>query len=193
MYERDMGNNRAKINSKVLLSLYSIWAFQSASIYTQIIWTAFASFQKKLPGPILPDFFFFFLLLPFSTLSVYSKLQHRLIESVILNQNYYSSLDMFRSIIQSTCQNSKRFYSTPAYTVMRTTNKGLPVYSEYKNGGTRLLTIIRRIQGDSNALVKDLVADFPAAEVNINPKTQHVIIKGHHVNELKEWLILKGF
>lgn len=100
---------------------------------------------------------------------------------------------MFRSIIQSACQSSKRFYSTPAYTIKRTTNKGLPVYSEYKNGGTRLLTIVRRIEGDSNALIKDINADFPEAVVSLNPKTQHVTIKGHHVNEIKEWLITKGF
>lgn len=100
---------------------------------------------------------------------------------------------MFRSIIQSTCQINKRFYSTPAYFVARTTNKGLPVYSEYKNGGTRLLTIVRRIEGDSNALIKDLNTDFPEAVVSLNQKTQHVVIKGHHVNEIKEWLISKGF
>jgi translation initiation factor 1 (eIF-1/SUI1) len=100
---------------------------------------------------------------------------------------------MFRSIVQSACQNSKRFYSTPAYFVARTTNKGLPVYSEYKNGGTRLLTVVRRIEGDSNALIKDINTDFPEAIVRLNPKTQHVVIKGHHVNEIKEWLISKGF
>ncbi|KAI8390249.1 mitochondrial large subunit ribosomal protein-domain-containing protein [Blakeslea trispora] len=100
---------------------------------------------------------------------------------------------MLRSIAQSTFQSTKRFYSTPAYTIARTTNKGLPVYSEYKNGNTRLLTIIRRIQGDSNALAKDLVNDFPEAVVQVKPTTQHVVIKGHHVNEIKEWLISKGF
>ena len=100
---------------------------------------------------------------------------------------------MFRSIVQSVCQNSKRYYSTPAYTIVRTSNKGLPVYSDTKNGGTRILTVIRRIEGDSNALIKDINADFPEAVVTLNQRTQHVVVKGHHVNELKEWLILKGF
>jgi translation initiation factor 1 (eIF-1/SUI1) len=100
---------------------------------------------------------------------------------------------MFRSIVQSTCQINKRFYSTPAYVVSRTVNKGLPVYSDYKNGGTRLLTIVRRVEGDASALMKDLNADFPEAVISINAKTQHVVIKGHHVNEIKEWLISKGF
>ncbi|KAI8081925.1 mitochondrial large subunit ribosomal protein-domain-containing protein [Gilbertella persicaria] len=100
---------------------------------------------------------------------------------------------MLRLFSQISLQNSKRFYSTPAYSVSRTTNKGLPVYSEYKNGGTRLLTIIRKIQGDSNALAKDITTDFPEAVVQVNATTQHVVIKGHHVNEIKEWLINKGF
>ncbi|KAI8876027.1 hypothetical protein K501DRAFT_262856 [Backusella circina FSU 941] len=100
---------------------------------------------------------------------------------------------MFRSITQATLQNTKRFYSTPAYSVSRTTNKGLPVYSDFKNGRTRFLTIIRKVQGDSSALLKDISADFPEAVAHVNPKTQHVVIKGHHVNEVKEWLIAKGF
>ncbi|KAI9480882.1 MAG: mitochondrial large subunit ribosomal protein-domain-containing protein [Benjaminiella poitrasii] len=100
---------------------------------------------------------------------------------------------MLRPIVQLAYQNSKRFYSVPAYSVARTVNKGLPVYSDYKNGGTRLLTVIRKVQGDSTALMKDISTDFPEAVVRINPRTQHVIIKGHHVNEVKEWLIHKGF
>ncbi|ORE11874.1 hypothetical protein BCV72DRAFT_283679 [Rhizopus microsporus var. microsporus] len=87
----------------------------------------------------------------------------------------------------------KRLYSTPSYFVSRTSSKGLPVYSEYKNGRTNLSTIVRRIKGDSNALVNDLKKDFPEAVAEVNPTTQNVIIKGHHVNEIKEWLMMKGF
>ncbi|CEP10501.1 hypothetical protein [Parasitella parasitica] len=102
-------------------------------------------------------------------------------------------MSLSRLFTISAIQTSKRFYSTPTYFVSRTTNKGLPVYSEYKNGGTRLLTIVRRIKGDANALIKDINADFPEAVVSLNAKTQQVVIKGHHVNEIKEWLINKGF
>lgn len=99
---------------------------------------------------------------------------------------------MLRSFIQQVSQN-KRFYSTPAYTIARTVNKGLPVYSDIKNGGTRYLTIIRRIEGDPTALMKDILADFPLAEVSVKSNTQQVVIKGQYVNEIKEWLIVKGF
>ncbi|KAI8974938.1 ribosomal protein L49/IMG2 [Pilobolus umbonatus] len=88
---------------------------------------------------------------------------------------------------------SKRLYSTPAYHIERTANRGLPVYSDYKNGGTRVLTIVRRIKGDSKALLDDIKVDLPELEGSINPATQHVVIKGQCVNDIKEWLILKGF
>ncbi|KAI8641260.1 mitochondrial large subunit ribosomal protein-domain-containing protein [Parasitella parasitica] len=109
-----------------------------------------------------------------------------------LIQSFYV-MSLLSFFTQSANHTSKRFYSTPAYFVSRTINKGLPVYSEYKNGGTRLLTVVRRIEGDANALIKDINADFPEAVVSLNTKTQHVVIKGHHVNEVKEWLINKGF
>ncbi|KAI7899493.1 mitochondrial large subunit ribosomal protein-domain-containing protein [Cokeromyces recurvatus] len=98
-----------------------------------------------------------------------------------------------RSIVQSAHHNIKRYYSAPAYFVSRTVNKGIPVYTDYKNGGTRLLTVIRKVQGDSLALMEDLQADFPEAEITRNYRTRHVLIKGNHVNEIKEWLIAKGF
>ncbi|KAI8977501.1 ribosomal protein L49/IMG2 [Mycotypha africana] len=87
----------------------------------------------------------------------------------------------------------KRFYSTPSYFVQRTTNKGLPVYTDYKNGGTRVLTVIRKVQGDTAALMKDIQKDFPEAVMQINHRTQHLFIKGRCMNEMKEWLISKGF
>lgn len=101
---------------------------------------------------------------------------------------YIYKLFMLRTFL---CQ--KRLYSTPSYFVSRTSSKGLPVYSEYKNGRTNLSTIVRRIKGDANALVNDLKKDFPEAVAEVNPITQNVIIKGHHVNEIKEWLMIKGF
>lgn len=101
---------------------------------------------------------------------------------------------MFRTIVKlANTQNNRRLYTAPAYSVARTINKGIPVYATNKLGGTRLETVIRKVQGDSNALMKDLLTDFPDAQVKVNSRTQNVVMKGHHVNELKEWLIRKGF
>lgn len=80
--------------------------------------------------------------------------------------------------------------------VARTSNQSLPVYSEIKNGGTQQLTIIRRIQGDAEALKTEMAALFPDAPKNhikVNPTNNHIIIKGLYVNELKQWLANKGF
>ncbi|KAI8381332.1 ribosomal protein L49/IMG2 [Radiomyces spectabilis] len=103
---------------------------------------------------------------------------------------------MFRSWIQ-VC--GRRLYSTeatPSYFVSRTANKGLPVYSEFKNGGTQQLTIIRRIEGNAEALKNEILPLFPDApkdHIRINPTNNHIIIKGVYVNEIKEWLVNKGF
>ncbi|KAJ9061865.1 54S ribosomal protein img2, mitochondrial [Entomophthora muscae] len=62
---------------------------------------------------------------------------------------------------------SSPFIKTPSevctlpYFVRRTKFLSLPVYTEYRNAGTRLLTVIRRIQGDPQQLVADLQTSFP--------------------------------
>ncbi|KAI7862219.1 mitochondrial large subunit ribosomal protein-domain-containing protein [Spinellus fusiger] len=43
------------------------------------------------------------------------------------------------------------------YFISRTSNKELPVYTEIRNGGTRQLTIIRRIEGDAEALKNEIL------------------------------------
>ncbi|KAI9303471.1 mitochondrial large subunit ribosomal protein-domain-containing protein [Cunninghamella echinulata] len=107
---------------------------------------------------------------------------------------------MLRSLTQTL---NKRFYTTAlnqannkSYIVSRTSNHGLPVYSEIKNGGTQQLTIIRRIEGDVEALKDEIVTLFPDAPKNhirINPTNNHILIKGLYVNEIKQWLANKGF
>ncbi|CAO3629134.1 unnamed protein product [Cunninghamella blakesleeana] len=103
---------------------------------------------------------------------------------------FFSSFknDMLQSFTSSL---NKRFYTTlkqnNTYTVSRTSNHGLPVYSEIKNGGTQQLTIIRRIEGDVEALKEELATLFPEAPKNhikINPTNNHVVIKGLYVNEM---------
>ncbi|GAB5585220.1 54S ribosomal protein img2 [Umbelopsis nana] len=95
---------------------------------------------------------------------------------------------------------SKRLYSTeasgPRYIITRTDASGsLPVYLDVKNGGTRSLTIIRRVQGDAEALRQEVAALFPDTSKNfvtVNPINNQVIIKGAYVNDIKQWLAQKG-
>ncbi|KAG2174566.1 hypothetical protein INT44_006829 [Umbelopsis vinacea] len=96
---------------------------------------------------------------------------------------------------------SKRLYSTeassPNYIITRTDASGaLPVYLDIKNGGTRSLTIIRRVQGDAEALRQEVAALFPDTPKNfvtVNPINNQVVIKGSYVNDIKQWLAQKGF
>ncbi|KAI7854676.1 mitochondrial large subunit ribosomal protein-domain-containing protein [Circinella umbellata] len=105
---------------------------------------------------------------------------------------------MFRTLIQQHI--AKRSYTTQQqqlpYFISRTSNNGLPVYTDFKNGGTQHLTIIRRIEGDAEALKNEVLALFPEAPKNfarVNPVNNQVILKGVHMNEIKQWLVEKGF
>ncbi|CAM0140475.1 54S ribosomal protein img2, mitochondrial [Umbelopsis sp. WA50703] len=96
---------------------------------------------------------------------------------------------------------SRRLYSTeaptPRYHITRTDgSQSLPVYLDFKNGRTRQLTVIRRVQGDAQALKEEVAALFPDATKNlvtVNPVNNHVVIKGSYVNDIKHWLAQKGF
>ncbi|KAI7874718.1 hypothetical protein K492DRAFT_240693 [Lichtheimia hyalospora FSU 10163] len=114
-----------------------------------------------------------------------------------LHYTYAQKVDF---MLRSLTLLARRSYTTasnaPSYFVARTSNNGIPVYTDFKNGGTQQLTIIRRIEGDAEALKNEIVALFPDAPNNfarVNPVNNHIILKGIHMNEIKEWLIQKGF
>ncbi|KAF9907112.1 hypothetical protein EC991_011330 [Linnemannia zychae] len=79
------------------------------------------------------------------------------------------------------------------YFVERTKAGQLPVYSEFKNAGTRPLTIIRKIQGNATALKTDLLTTYPGAEVRVNERSNQVILKGLVMDDVRQWLTVKGF
>ncbi|RIA86706.1 mitochondrial large subunit ribosomal protein [Glomus cerebriforme] len=84
------------------------------------------------------------------------------------------------------------------YFVARTQMKELPVYIDIRNGGTRVLTEISRIEGDSEALCNDIRKElFHCSRdknlIRVNHTNNHVIIKGRHGLMVKEWLAKKGF
>ncbi|EMR08313.1 hypothetical protein PNEG_03154 [Pneumocystis murina B123] len=89
------------------------------------------------------------------------------------------------------------FSSIPlrAYFVRRTRFGSLPVYLDIKGGGTKHLTLIRKVEGNAHELCKKLEKDLKLSqkELFVNNLTKHVIIKGSRVNEVKEILIKDGF
>ncbi|BGP13069.1 hypothetical protein JCM10213_000927 [Rhodosporidiobolus nylandii] len=81
-----------------------------------------------------------------------------------------------------------------AYYVPRSRFGELPVYSDIRNAGTKVLTIIRKAEGDVEALRRDLSSFLtPAAQTYIKPQGRQIVVKGDWVRETKEWLAAKGF
>ncbi|KAF9125703.1 hypothetical protein BGW39_007206 [Mortierella sp. 14UC] len=79
------------------------------------------------------------------------------------------------------------------YFVERTKAGQLPVYSEFKNAGSRPLTVIRKIQGNATALKTDLLTTYPGAEIRVNERSNQVILKGLVMDDVRQWLTVKGF
>ncbi|GAA5900411.1 hypothetical protein JCM6882_001240 [Rhodosporidiobolus microsporus] len=80
------------------------------------------------------------------------------------------------------------------YYVPRTRFGDLPVYTDIKHGGSKVLTIVRKAEGDINALHRDLAAFLhPNAATFVKPANRQIVIQGEWVRETKEWLAAKGF
>lgn len=81
------------------------------------------------------------------------------------------------------------------YFVKRTKNSSLPVYTDFRNGGTRKLTIIRRIDGDVKSFMQDLqqALYLSAEDISLNRTNNNVIIKGIKLKQVMDWLESRGF
>jgi len=65
------------------------------------------------------------------------------------------------------------------------------VYTDFKNGRVRELTIVRRVEGDMNALAKELYKVSGGAKVEVRPG--RVEVAGIRAKEIKSWLAGLGF
>nr|XP_006136668.1 39S ribosomal protein L49, mitochondrial [Pelodiscus sinensis] len=83
------------------------------------------------------------------------------------------------------------------YFVRRSRMHNVPVYKDITSGNRRM-TVIRKIEGDIWALEKEVkefltqLAGKPPP-IQVNEVTASIRIKGYFDNELKEWLLNKGF
>jgi large subunit ribosomal protein L49 len=76
--------------------------------------------------------------------------------------------------------------------VARKASGMLPVYRKFKNGRTRTITIIRRVDGNANEFVKLLSKSIP--ENRIKVKLGNVVhLEGNYVDLVREWLTLHKF
>jgi len=66
----------------------------------------------------------------------------------------------------------------------------LPVYTDFKGGKTKVITIIRKCKGDINAL-KEEVEKVVGKEVSLRPGK--IVVDGNYHRRLKMWLTGLGF
>lgn len=83
-------------------------------------------------------------------------------------------------------------YDNLPFRVFRTVKgKQVPVYTDYKNGRTRCLTIVRRFRGDAQALAAEMSKVCDDNIVTIYPG--RVEVKGNYRGRVEEWLMRLGF
>ena len=75
--------------------------------------------------------------------------------------------------------------------ISRTASLELPVYSDFRHGGTKAYTVVRRVQGDTAALAEELSAVLGGARVDI--RLGRLDVTGNHVAQVKSWLAGLGF
>ncbi|USP73129.1 54S ribosomal protein img2, mitochondrial [Curvularia clavata] len=109
--------------------------------------------------------------------------------------NTTSALKQKSSKKPKTPQAPKISLPPPKYYVSRSSNKNLPIYTDYKRGGNLHLTTVRKITGDLSALRDELrvFLNKKNEDVTINSLTRHVIVKGHHTGEIADFLKARGF
>ncbi|KAI8921731.1 ribosomal protein L49/IMG2, partial [Entophlyctis helioformis] len=80
------------------------------------------------------------------------------------------------------------------YSVERRPQSGwLPVYSEFKAGGTQQVTLVRGIRGDIQRLVADLGEFIPPARISTTAAGTKVSIVGDYRRAIKDWLTERAF
>ncbi|KZP23612.1 hypothetical protein FIBSPDRAFT_858160 [Athelia psychrophila] len=84
------------------------------------------------------------------------------------------------------------------YYVPRNSQGSLPVYSDIRNNGTRILVLIRNVEGNVESLAKDITQEFagrPDAQrmkVLVKPR-QLVLQGGYWKTDVMQWLVERGF
>ncbi|XP_063058890.1 mitochondrial ribosomal protein L49 [Engraulis encrasicolus] len=83
------------------------------------------------------------------------------------------------------------------YMIRRSRMHNIPVYTDVRSGSQKS-TVVRKVEGDIWALdkdIKDYMLQVTGKQVptQVNEVTGSIRVKGHVDQELKEWLLRKGF
>ncbi|KAI0436121.1 mitochondrial large subunit ribosomal protein-domain-containing protein [Xylaria telfairii] len=81
------------------------------------------------------------------------------------------------------------------YFVGRNNLNNLSVYHEKKRGGNLKRTVLKKGEGDLQALKQDLrdVLQLQHGDISVNTVTRHIIIRGHKRDEVLHFLYTVGF
>lgn len=85
---------------------------------------------------------------------------------------------------------SKPIMELPFHVQRTSLGLQLPVYRDYRNGRTRVLTILRRFRGNEQELQMEMSKVCGGKEVISRPGRLEVV--GDHANEIKKWLVGLG-
>ena len=107
--------------------------------------------------------------------------------------------------VESPSSSMRNRSGLPKYYVNRTVlNRQLPVYQHLLAKGTRVYTVIKRIEGDAAALRSEILPLVLPSGSKMSDKDKEsklpiitpsnsIIIKGDHVQTIKQYLTLRGF
>ena len=80
---------------------------------------------------------------------------------------------------------------TLPFAVERAAGDALPVYTDYKHGRTKVVTILRKIKGDVAVLQAEIEKVCENAPVMVRPGK--IVIDGNYHRRIKVWLTGLGF
>ncbi|KAJ8326172.1 hypothetical protein QVD99_002321 [Batrachochytrium dendrobatidis] len=80
------------------------------------------------------------------------------------------------------------------YDIKRRKESGwLPVYSAYRNGRSRKLTLIRDVRGNTEQLKQDLSHLIPKERISIKSAGSKLEINGDYIEVVRDWLCARKF
>ncbi len=78
------------------------------------------------------------------------------------------------------------------FAVTRNPSSGLlPIYKQYKNGRTRSVTIIKKVQGDIHQMAQKLALMVPEERIVVKPEQQAIHLNGDYLAIVRKWLASK--
>jgi large subunit ribosomal protein L49 len=77
------------------------------------------------------------------------------------------------------------------FAVDRANGDALPVYTDYKHGRTKVVTIVRKVRGDIDVMVEEIGKVCERAPMTV--RAGKIVIDGNYHRRLKVWLTGLGF